>query len=54
MKYISPKYEYIEVETADIITASISSNGQSSVENKNGETVYGSKGTFSGSFDEIF
>ena len=54
MRYISPKYEYIEVETVDVITASISNNGQGSAENKNGEVVQGSKGTFSGRFDEIF
>ncbi len=52
-KYIAPSYENMEAESKDIITASITDNGEASY-TYGGNTVKGQKGTFSGLFSDIF
>lgn len=51
--YISPNYELENIESSDVITASIEDNGESTYQYK-GQTVNGNKGTFAGWFNEIF
>ena len=53
MKYISPNYKLENLESADIITASIEDNGEATYTYK-GETYSGQKGTAAGWFNDIY
>lgn len=52
-KYIAPSYESMEAESKDIVTASITDNGESSY-TYGGNTIAGNKGTFSSLFNDIY
>ena len=53
-RYNSPSYVHENVETENIITASLEDNGEATVVTPKGDVVTGPKGTYSGWFSDIY
>ncbi len=52
IKYESPSFEIQEIEVKDIITASLSDNGQGEISDGD-RTIFGEEGTLSGFFEDL-
>jgi hypothetical protein len=53
MRYEKPSIEITEFETQDVVTASLTSNGQGSITSGD-RTIEGEEGTFSALFGDLF
>ncbi len=52
MRYETPSIEISELDTIDVITASVTSNGQGSITSGD-RTIEGEEGTFSALFGDL-